>query len=159
VVMNAGRIEQIGRPLDVYDRPASLYVAQFIGSPVINVWRGTAEAGAGGVAVRLPGGTVLPLGPAAPTPAPSTALAAAFRPEHVELADDGPLEARVEVVETLGPETYVYVDIGGERTCVRVDRSRRMAPGDRVRLRVPPAAIHLFDATSGERLGAGHSMI
>src|SRR5213076_1137457 len=52
VVMNAGRIEQIGRPLDVYDQPATLYVAQFIGSPAINVWTGVVEASPGGASLR-----------------------------------------------------------------------------------------------------------
>ncbi len=150
VVMNAGRMEQIGRPLDVYDHPATLHVAQFIGSPAINVWHGTLEAHGDGVRLVLPGGDTMAL--AGSVLSAGTAVAAAFRPEHVELVADGPIEARVEVVETLGPETYVYLDVAGRRTCARVDRIRRLAPGDRVRLRVGPAAIHLFDGASGRRL-------
>ncbi|HEY1325308.1 MAG TPA: sn-glycerol-3-phosphate ABC transporter ATP-binding protein UgpC [Casimicrobiaceae bacterium] len=144
VVMNAGRIEQIGRPLDVYDHPETLYVAQFIGSPAINVWRGSVERGmlrtGSGVSLALPGGA--PEG---------EAVAAAFRPEHVEIGAEGPVEARVDVVETLGPETYVYMDVSGLPVCARVDRAQRMAPGDRVRLRVAPHAVHVFDA-AGRRL-------
>jgi multiple sugar transport system ATP-binding protein len=60
---------------------------------------------------------------------------------------------RVDVVEPLGPETYVYFDVGGVRTCARVDRALRMAPGDAARLRVPPSAVHLFDAANGRRIG------
>jgi multiple sugar transport system ATP-binding protein len=146
VVMNAGRIEQIGRPLDVYDRPETLYVAQFIGSPAINVWRGSADAGL----LRTERGVTLSLPAATPAGAP---VAAAFRPEHVEIDPQGTLDARVDVVETLGPETYVYMDAGGLPLCARVDRTQRMAPGDRVRLRVPPHAIHLFDS-GGRRLAA-----
>jgi multiple sugar transport system ATP-binding protein len=146
VVMNAGRIEQIGRPLDVYDHPETLYVAQFIGSPAINVLRGSADRGA----LRTEQGVTLELARSAPAGA---TIAAAFRPEHVEIDPQGTLAARVDVVETLGPETYVYMDASGLPICARVDRSQRMAPGDQVRLHVAPGAIHLFD-TSGRRLAA-----
>jgi multiple sugar transport system ATP-binding protein len=149
VVMNAGRIEQIGPPLDVYDRPATLYVAQFIGSPAINVWRGTLEPDAGGAIVRADNGVALPVETSA---SGAARVAAAFRPEHVIVDPQGSLDARVDVVETLGPETYVYFDVAGTRTAARVDRALRMAPGDRARLRVAPNAVHLFDAASGSRI-------
>jgi ABC-type sugar transport system ATPase subunit len=152
VVMNAGRIEQIGHPLDVYDHPATLYVAQFIGSPAINVWRGTLDTDASGRAVvRADNGVALPVDTAA---GHATRVAAAFRPEHVIVDPQGSLDARVDVVETLGPETYVYFDVAGMRTAARVDRALRMTPGDRARLRVAPNAVHLFDATSGLRVAA-----
>jgi multiple sugar transport system ATP-binding protein len=151
VVMNAGRIEQIGPPLDVYDHPQTLYVAQFIGSPAINVWRGTIERDGTRSRLRADSGAVLDLGRA--QPAAETPVAAAFRPENLLVDPSGPLHARVDVVETLGPETYVYFDIAGVRTCARVDRAVRMSPGDRVRLAVAPDAIHLFDAASGRGVG------
>jgi multiple sugar transport system ATP-binding protein len=144
VVMNAGRIEQIGRPLDVYDHPETLYVAQFIGSPAINVWRGSVDGGA----LRTEPGAALALSAGAPA---GLSIAAAFRPEHVEIDPAGTLAARVDVVETLGPETYVYMDAEGMPVCARVDRSRRLAPGDAVRLRIAPHAVHLFGA-NGRRL-------
>jgi len=150
VVMNAGRIEQIGRPLDVYDHPATLYVAQFIGSPAINVWTGVVEASPGGASLRTDNGLRLAL--PAPTLTPGKRISAAFRPEHVAIDGVGPLDARVHVVEPLGPETYVYLDIGGARVCARVDRTRSLAPGDPVRCDVAANAIHLFDASSGARL-------
>ena len=103
VVMNAGRIEQIGRPLDVYDHPATLYVAQFIGSPAINVIHGTA-AGGPAPALRADDGLEIALPPRGDL-APGRRIAAAFRPEDVRLDARGPLEARVSVVETLGPES------------------------------------------------------
>jgi len=150
VVMNAGRIEQIGRPLDVYDRPATLYVAQFIGSPAINVWTGVVEASSGGASLRTDNGLRLALPASGVTS--GTRISAAFRPEHVVLDDVGPLDARVSVVEPLGPETYVYLDVGGTRVCARVDRTRSLVPGDIVRCDVAASAIHLFDAASGARL-------
>src|SRR6266542_2866823 len=153
VVMNAGRIEQIGPPLDVYDRPQTLYVAQFIGSPAINAWRGVLEIDDRDRAqVRTDAGITLALS-AATAPAGSS-IAIAFRPEHVVVDPEGPLDGHVDVVETLGPETYVYLDVAGVRMCARVDRSRRMTPGDRVRMHVPEQAIHVFDAANGRRLGA-----
>jgi multiple sugar transport system ATP-binding protein len=151
VVMNAGRIEQIGRPLDVYDRPATIYVAQFIGSPAINVWTGVVEIPPSGApALRTDNGLSLALPDGAL--ASGMRVAAAFRPEHAVIDGAGALEAQVSVVEPLGPETYVYVDMQGTRVCARVDRSRRLAPGDRVRCDVARSAIHLFDAASGVRL-------
>ena len=146
VVMNAGRIEQIGRPLDVYDHPETLYVAQFIGSPAINVWRGPVDQGT----LRAAPGATLAIDANVP---PGATVAAAFRPEHVEIDGTGTIAARVDVVETLGPETYVYLEAGGLPVCARVDRTQRLSPGDPVRLRIAPAAIHLFDQ-GGRRLAA-----
>jgi len=151
VVMNAGRIEQIGKPLDVYDHPATLYVAQFIGSPAINVVEGHLRGGAVPV-VQSAGGVELAV-PATGV-APGQRVSAAFRPEHVRIGAEGPLQARVSVVETLGPETYVYLDLAGRSVCARVDRSERLAPNDVVRLDVPASAVHLF-AEDGRRLPAG----
>ena len=150
VVMNAGRIEQIGRPLDVYDHPATLYVAQFIGSPAINVWTGVVEASLDGASIRTDNGLRLAL-PASDVTS-GMRISAAFRPEHVALDGVGPLEARVSVVEPLGPETYVYLDMAGTRVCARVDRTKALAPGDPVRCDVAASAIHLFDAANGARL-------
>ncbi len=149
VVMNAGRIEQIGRPLDVYDHPATLYVAQFIGSPAINVWPGTIAVEGERARLRADNGAMLDVRDARGC---DGKVAAAFRPEQIVVDAQGNIDARVDVVETLGPETYVYLDVGGTRTCARVDRAVRMTPGDRMRLTVPPEAIHLFDGASGQRL-------
>jgi len=150
VVMNAGRIEQIGRPLDVYDHPATLYVAQFIGSPAINVWSGVVKASSGRESLTTDNGVSLSLPPSGAER--GARIAAAFRPEHVVIDGAGRLDARVDVVEPLGPETYVYLDIGGTRVCARVDRTRALSPGDHVRCDVSPGVIDLFDASSGARL-------
>jgi len=86
------------------------------------------------------------------TLAAGTRISAAFRPEHVVIDGVGPLDARVNVVEPLGPETYVYLDVGGTRVCARVDRTKALVPGDTVRCNVAAHAIHLFDASTGARL-------
>ena len=149
VVMNAGRIEQIGRPLEVYDRPQTLYVAQFIGSPAINVLQGSVMGGAGAPSFRADLGVDLAL--PSHDPAPGRRVSVAFRPEDARLDGSDGLEGRVSVVETLGPETYVYIDLAGQTLCARVERSARLAPGDRVRLEVPAAALHVF-GEDGRRL-------
>jgi multiple sugar transport system ATP-binding protein len=147
VVMNAGRIEQIGAPLDVYDAPQTLYVARFIGAPSINVVEGTVEAAPslhvktqGGGLIRVNGGT------------PGQRVSAAFRPEHLEIGETGALGGSIDVIENLGHETYVFVETTDGRICVVVDRARRPRTGESVRLSVRPEHVHLFDADSGLRL-------
>src|SRR5262245_13560829 len=104
VVMNAGRIEQIGAPLEVYDAPQTLYVARFIGAPSINVVEGvTEEAGA----VRTKGGSTIALARGGTA---GRRVSAAFRPEHVEMGEAGAMAGRIDVIENLGHETYVFVD-------------------------------------------------
>jgi len=148
VVMNAGRIEQIGAPLDVYDAPQTLYVARFIGAPSINVVEGVTE---GASAVKTRGGSTLAL---AGERAAGKRVSAAFRPEHVEMGEAGALAGRIDVIENLGHETYVFVETSDGRVCLVVDRARRPRTGDAVRLAVRPEHVHLFDAETGLRLAA-----
>jgi multiple sugar transport system ATP-binding protein len=149
VVMNAGRIEQIGAPLDVYDAPQTLYVARFIGAPSINVVHGAVERAGDGAHVRTRGGGSLAIRGAAE---PGRALSAAFRPEHVALAGTGALSGTIDVIENLGHETYVFVDTPDGRICLVVDREQRPRPGDAVRLAIRPEHVHLFDEQTGLRL-------
>jgi multiple sugar transport system ATP-binding protein len=145
VVMNAGRIEQVGAPLDVYDHPQTLYVAKFIGAPSINVVEGTSTAD-GHVATRGGARLAAPVAGDAGRP-----VHAAFRPEHLVPDDRGSFAGEVGVVESLGHETYVFVDTADGRFCVLVDRSVRPRPGDAIRLAVSAAHVHLFDAATGRR--------
>ena len=151
VVMNDGRIEQVGAPLDVYDRPATLYVARFIGAPSINVLEGVVEAS--GV-LRTRGGQRLLLAVGAGVEA-ERELAVGVRPEHLALTGDGAdgtLAGTVSVVEHLGHETYVYVDTADGRLCALADRALRLAPGAAATLAAAPDALHLFDRISGRRI-------
>jgi multiple sugar transport system ATP-binding protein len=147
VVINAGRIEQIGAPLDVYDAPQTLYVAKFIGAPSINVVEGMFD----GAQVKTKGGGAIAVAGVASA---GRRVSAAFRPEHISMGEGGVIDGRVDVIENLGHETYVFVDTADGRMCVAVDRARRPRTGDTVRLSVRPEHVHLFDAETGLRLAA-----
>jgi len=149
VVMNAGRIEQIGAPLDVYDAPQTLYVARFIGAPSINVVEGTVERAGDGARMRTRGGGQLWIRGTAQA---ARAVSAAFRPEHVTIGDSGALSGTIDVIENLGHETYVFVDTADGRICLIVDREQRPRPGDAVCLAIRPEHVHLFDSQTGLRL-------
>ncbi|WP_062113101.1 ABC transporter ATP-binding protein [Aureimonas sp. AU40] len=146
VVMNAGRIEQVGAPLELYDRPANTFVAGFLGSPPMNLL--PAQRGADG-RLAMPAGITLPL-------APETGGAeflVGIRPERFRRANDGAgLPLRVGVVEPTGAETHVFGTIG--ETAVRVVLSERVAakPGETLPLEVSPDDCHLFEAASGRRV-------
>lgn len=143
VVMNGGNVEQVGAPLDLYDRPANLFVAGFIGSPSMNVL--------GGELTELgfkAAGVILPLPAGAPT---SGSASYGIRPEHLLLAEDG-VEAVVRLVEPMGSETQVTMTLG-EHVLTSVFRERLAArPGDTIRIRPELSSIHLFDAVTGNRI-------
>ncbi len=149
VVMNEGRIEQVGGPLEVYERPASLFVAGFIGSPPMNCF--PARLGEDRARILLDGRS-LPL--AGPVAAEAGAeLVVGVRPEHLEPADGGPLVLAVDWVEILGADTIAHGRIGEEvRICVRLPGATSIAAGDRLPLAVPPERLHLFDPRSGRRI-------
>jgi multiple sugar transport system ATP-binding protein len=143
VVMNGGRVEQIGAPLDLYDRPANLFVAGFIGSPAMNILSGSIEANgfvANGVTLPLPEG-VTATGPAR----------YGIRPEHLSLDPNG-VPAVVNLVEPMGSETQVTMTLAGQ-TVIGIFRDRLTArPGETIAIAPDRAAIHLFDAAAGNRI-------
>jgi multiple sugar transport system ATP-binding protein len=150
VVMNAGHIEQIGSPLELYDRPANTFVASFIGSPAMSFISGIYRKRDTGPAVELPDGALLPV--IAVDAADGTAVEVGIRPENYLFAEDGALQLTVEVVEPTGPETHVFGQMAGKDVrCVfriRLDP----APGSVLRLTAAPETIHLFDASTGVRI-------
>jgi multiple sugar transport system ATP-binding protein len=154
VVMNAGRIEQIGRPLDLYDRPANLFVASFLGSPSMNFAEGVLVNGASGLALKLVDGSgevALPHAPASAQVGAKVTLG--VRPEQIEtLAGSDGVSMEVEVVEPTGAETHLYGKIGGSTWCVTTRQRSKIEPGQRVALSLPAGHIHLFDTESGRRL-------
>jgi multiple sugar transport system ATP-binding protein len=146
VVMHDGIVEQVGAPLDLYDRPDNLFVAGFIGSPAMNFLSGRI---AGGVFVAE-GGLALPLrsGPAASEGKP---VIYGIRPEHFRLTPEG-IPVEVVVVEPTGSETQVVVRSNGQEM-IAIFRERVMArPGETIRIAPDPALVHLFDQESGRRL-------
>jgi multiple sugar transport system ATP-binding protein len=151
VVMHDGIVEQIGAPLDLYDRPHNLFVAGFIGSPAMNFLHGKIKVN-GAATFEGPNGVTLPL--AAP-PASSDGRPAVYgiRPEHFTIADQG-AEAEIVVVEPTGSETQVFAKLGGEEIVAVFRERHRFEPGEKVRLRPDPQLVHLFDQATGQRLNA-----
>src|SRR5690242_13314317 len=149
VVMHDCIVEQIGTPLDLYDKPGNLFVAGFIGSPAMNFLKGKVKAN-GAVAFEGPNGVKLPLKTA---PANSDGRPAVYgvRPEHFTIADDG-AEAEIIVVEPTGSETQVFASLGGEQVVAVFRERHQFNPGDKIRLKPDPSLVHLFDETTGKRL-------
>jgi len=149
VVLNAGRVEQVGSPLELYHHPQNLFVAGFIGSPKMNflATRVTAVE-AGRAHVALPGGGSVAVPVRAEGLAADAAVTLGVRPEHLVAGPaDGTVPARVFVVERLGGGTYVYARTEGEAMIVvEVDGDSPVQVGDRIDIGVPAEACHLFDA-------------
>jgi multiple sugar transport system ATP-binding protein len=142
--MHGGHIEQIGAPLDLYDRPANTFVAGFIGSPAMNLLKGRIANGS----FETEGGASLPL----PANAPAEAGVYGIRPEHVSLRPDGGIPAVVVLVEPTGSETQVLVRIG-DTTLTCAFRERITArPGDVIGIQPDTNLVHLFDAGAGRRV-------
>jgi len=125
-VLHEGQLQQVGPPRELYERPANLFVAGFIGSPAMNLL-------------------------------PQNGRVAGFRPEHVDITADGDgIAARVEVVEDVGADVYVFcsAEVDGEqaRLVARTDVRNAPQQGESVRLRPRAEEAHLFDSESGERL-------
>jgi multiple sugar transport system ATP-binding protein len=153
VVMHDGRIEQIGAPLDLYDRPDNLFVAQFIGSPAMNVVNGTLRRSNGSAFVEADGAR-WPLPGGAGTDGQPVALG--VRPEHLVLAETGSaaVPGEIVVVEPTGAETELLVQVGGAQVTLVTSGRPSVNPGERVALTVEPGMAHLFDQRTGQRLAA-----
>src|SRR5256714_700511 len=144
-VMHEGRIEQLGAPLELYDRPANLFVAQFIGSPAMNVFDGVFK-----------NNSVEALGARWPVPAGAKAadgqaVKYGIRPEHLQPASSG-VQAQIEVVEPMGAETELVVRIAGVRLTVVTHGRSNAGPGERIALACEAQHAHVFDAAGGQRL-------
>ena len=148
VVLRAGKIEQVGSPLELYHYPANTFVAGFIGSPKMNLTPATVKgAQAGGVDVQLPGGGVATIPVSPRNAAAGAACTVGFRPETLSMAPEGPMGGKVAVVEHLGGETLVYVDVGnGHLVTVKAPGSTAAKIGDQVRLAIDTVEARLFDA-------------
>jgi len=145
VVMNGGNIEQAGRPLDLYDKPANLFVAGFIGSPAMNMLKGTVSGGA----LRMEDGTTLPLtNGSASHQGP---VVYGVRPEHLRLDSNG-IPATVQVIEPTGSETQVLMKIGGQPVIGAFRERVSAKPGEILPVMPDAALIHLFDQQTGRRL-------
>ncbi len=148
VVMNGGNVEQAGAPLELYDRPANLFVAGFIGSPAMNFFKGKRD----GATFRTESGAAWPLPPEIAAP-PGRPIVYGVRPEHLQLAEAG-VPATVQVIEPTGAETQVIARMGTAQI-VGAFRERVTArPGETITLSADPSLVHLFDAETGMRCNA-----
>jgi multiple sugar transport system ATP-binding protein len=143
VILKDGVIEQQGSPLEVYDRPDNLFVAEFIGSPAMNILRGIAE-GAHVVTAR---GVKLPL-PKHHKLRNGQKVAYGVRPEHLDFGHGFP--ATVTVTEPTGPEIHVYADAGGDEICAVIRDRVDVARGNAIQLAPRLDKVHLFDGESGK---------
>jgi multiple sugar transport system ATP-binding protein len=151
VVMRDGHIAQVGAPLDLYDRPANIFVAGFIGSPAMNLLPGVVRKTGGAAMVEVEGAS-LPL-PDRPGLNEGRKVVFGIRPEHLLLTETGGIPAHVVVVEPTGSETHVVLRIG-ERDLTAVFRERHaFVPGQGVHLTPQTDLIHVFGAESGDRIG------
>ncbi|MCF3643157.1 sn-glycerol-3-phosphate ABC transporter ATP-binding protein UgpC [Rhizobium sp. TRM95111] len=149
VVMHDGVVEQIGAPLDLYDNPANLFVAGFIGSPAMTMIKGRLDAGDPHSFITTDG-TRLPVAKPAAA-AKGRDLVYGLRPEYIALDASG-LPAEVVVIEPTGYETQLIVKLGGsDVTCVFRDRVTAR-PGETIHVSIDAAHVHLFDAETGRRL-------
>ena len=153
MVLNGGNVEQFGSPIDLYDRPATLFVATFIGSPAMNIVDGVVdETGKG---VRLSSGDYVPLVTAKGDFA-GKEVKLGMRPEHIVPceADGAMLGLAADVVEQLGADTILHAVMGPDKTAmtVRLDGMHRFERGAHFHLTIDPVHVHLFDAQTGQRL-------
>jgi ABC-type sugar transport system ATPase subunit len=159
VVMNKGRVEQHGPPLELYHRPQTLFVAKFLGTPPMNLISGAIGL-AGGVA-RFSGRDFALDLPDCASLADRTVVAA-IRPQQLLALPQGDVPpagqarlgaANIDVVEHYGPESFATLSAEGQSLTATVDPASRLATGDAVHVWTEPSAVLLFDAATGRRLG------
>lgn len=152
VVMRDGYVEQVGAPLEVYDQPATEFVAGFIGSPSMNLFSGHAATGKDGERYIVSDVGHLPL-PSESELADGRQLTYGIRPIALTISDDArAFPAIVEVVETMGDQDHVFVHIGDTRVCAVFQERLALRPGDQIRLMPDLERIHLFDQETGRRV-------
>jgi ABC-type sugar transport system ATPase subunit len=150
-VLVEGRLQQVAAPRELYDQPANVFVARFIGSPPMNIIAGRLHRDECAWTVDV-GGHLFPLAPGWDGLVDATVVDVGVRPEHLDLASDG-MAATVLGREWLGHEQIVEVDVAGTRLLMRdTDERFDTSPGTRVHLAVKPGRLHIFDADSGDRL-------
>jgi multiple sugar transport system ATP-binding protein len=150
VVLNDGRVEQIGSPLDLYDRPANLFVAGFIGSPAMNFIKGRLRRFDDAVCVEAAEGIRLPV-PANCCGHDGQEVVYSFRPEHLTLGPpDQGVPSRLLVIEPTGADTHIYCDFCATQICAVFGERLAFKPGDTLWLQPKADFVHLFDAATGK---------
>jgi multiple sugar transport system ATP-binding protein len=154
VVMNGGKIEQAGPPLDVYDNPRNLFVATFIGSPAMNLIEGVLQQRADGAFVQI-AGVDIGLGRSV-NAAHDTPVVLGVRPEHLSLTESGErmvrLPVTIDLVEPTGAETHIYAKLRGTNIVAASTGRTQLQADSTASFYLAPAALHVFDKRSGNRL-------
>ena len=151
VVMHDGIVEQVGTPLELFDRPGNLFVAQFIGSPAMNVFKGTLRRQGGRSVVEAQGNS-WPVGELSQG-RDGQAVHYGVRPGDVEITTpDRGIPAKVVVVEPTGAETELLLEVGSEQLIVVLHGRTQVQPDEQVGLLIEGSKAHLFDEGSGKRL-------
>ncbi|WP_114391449.1 ABC transporter ATP-binding protein [Notoacmeibacter marinus] len=152
VLMQGGGIVQVGTPDDLYDRPATRYVAEFIGSPQINCQEG--EIVSDGADVHFRNSEVsLPL-PAGYAAHGGTKVTCGIRPNDVQLSEEGAIVGRLKIAEKTGADKQMHLDVNGSEFVAVTPRSTEGVPGDAMRFAIDPGKVHIFDRSSGHRITA-----
>jgi multiple sugar transport system ATP-binding protein len=149
VVMNGGRVEQIGTPLDLYDEPANLFVAGFIGSPAMNFLPGRLVAGASGRGVQIADGCLIPVPGSGGLRDREVILG--VRPEHFNIGETC-VQVQVIVVEPTGADTQVFCKLAGHNVSAISRERHTFRPGDTISLKPFEGKTYLFDPESGARI-------
>ncbi|QIG91194.1 MULTISPECIES: ABC transporter ATP-binding protein [unclassified Bradyrhizobium] len=149
VVLRDGDIEQIGKPLEIYDHPANLFVAEFIGSPAMNILTGEVAAEAGRPVLRA-NGVTLPL-PSDANVSAGQIVKYGIRPEHLRPgAGSAGFPAKVSVVEPTGPEIHIYAEVGAQEVCSITQERIELSPGDEISLLPALDRVRLFEPETGK---------
>ncbi|SCM76258.1 sn-glycerol-3-phosphate import ATP-binding protein UgpC [uncultured Pleomorphomonas sp.] len=168
VILRAGRVEQVGSPLELFDYPRNLFVAGFLGSPRMNIVRASiAGIGLEGASIDLGHGAVLPCDVDPAAVRPGQAVLAGIRPAHFQRVEEGGVPFVVQYYESLGTETYVYGALAETQEPIIVHETGHFAPpsGTRLAIAPMPGRLHVFDPDSelaiarrdaGQRRGAVH---
>lgn len=155
VVLREGRIEQVGSPLELYDRPANLFVAGFIGSPEINQLKGEVTLQNGEMMLRLADGSLLSLPPGMQVK-PQQTVVYAIRPEQVNVVEEGEgngaLKATITAIENTGSDMQLFCNTGGGSFTSVFKQRLNVQEGETVWLQPKLSGIHIFDAESGQRV-------
>jgi multiple sugar transport system ATP-binding protein len=151
VVLHDGVVEQVGDPLSLYDEPANLFVAGFIGSPAMNFLDATIKRNGGAPSAVAADGTALPI-PATAGGQDGQKIIYGVRPEHLDLTPSDGLPAEVAVIEPTGAETLVFTRMAGQEVSVVFKERHQFRAGDKIGLTPHAGTIHLFDKASGDRI-------
>jgi multiple sugar transport system ATP-binding protein len=148
VVMNAGLIEQIGSPLELYDRPNNVFVATFIGSPSMNLLKGTYNTRSNSFVSEHGDAQRLAVRPNATD---GQIITLGIRPEHIDISNSG-LEATITVVEPTGAETVAFLNYGDAEIVALLRERLELGVGETVKLKLNKEKLHVFDSVNGLRL-------